>query len=837
MAIKSKKPKILKSSRKKTNKSSVSSYKNNLNKEFNLNSFEILEINDISTNNVTKSSNKELDKLLKSEAVSHYYPITKNNLDTKPKISKFKKEFTGPPENNKQLKRSLVSPHLIDLKAINNFTNELTDDELPTTKSIEKKPPKVKHTKIYSKHNLLKKIKNDSGTYFSNFNISYRVKIAINFLFICVLLILPIYSLSLLANLDVMKDKVYIQSAQAITELENAANATFDNNYNQAISNFEDAAINFSEAKEILNDYNNILWKIASYLPITDKKISSAKNILTAGQKISQAAGNLTNLLNNFELNNESLTLTEKISELIINLNEVSDQLILVNSSLNNLDKGLIPESYRNQFLNFQTQLPDLLINLELIQNNLEITNEILAPNDKKKYLVFFQNTNEIRGTGGFLGSFALLTIKNGEITEMEIPGGGPYDLKASLTERVISPKPMHLVSSRWQIWDANWWPDFPTSAQKIIWFYEASGGSTVDGVITINSDILPLLLDLTGNIYLEKYEKIMTPDNVLSTLQYAVEYEYDLDENKPKQIIADLTPILIDKLLKIESDKMSELLNILIGSLKEKDIQMYFSESGLQNKIQDQNWGGAINKTTGDYLMVVNQNIGGGKTDKVINQILNLDSEILEDGSIYNTLTITRNNYGDPNDIFEKTNNVNYVRIYVPQGSELLEISGYQPPEPTAYKPIEADYYEDDLLKKVSGQIYQDEKSGTSINNEFGKTVFGQWLQVGPGDEEILTVKYKLPFKLKASEQKAGIITRIINIFQPKTQELENYNLLIQKQSGSKNIVQGSVNFSNDKKIIWVNGTYNQAISINNNSILYSLPLLTDQSYAVIVE
>jgi len=792
------------------------------------------------------------DQLVRAEIFNlHYQPTKFPNTQQKPSPAKTKlisqKNKGGIP----------ISPYLLNLKkqsAENLFEEKEIKNEKKRLFYFQKVLIYLKKKKE-DKFWLIKKQKESKTLGLINFsqslnklvtqkfnlakfNFSLRLKIALNFFIICLFLLLPIYSFTGLAKLDLIKEQITNHSKQALIDLNNAAKSTQEKNYQQASFIFNQAALNFAEANIILNNYHNILWQIASRLPIINKKINSAKQILKAGEKISLTASNLTTYLN--QLNKEGIAtnnLMPTLMELKISLAETNKQLELVMTSLNDLDENLIPQDYQIQYSTYKNQLPALLTNLQALQNSLEATYQILAPAEKKQYLVFFQNINEIRATGGFLGSYALITIENGEIKKMEIPGGGPYDLKGNFIKKVIAPEPMHLVGSRWQIWDANWWPDFPTSAKKIMWFYEASGGSTVDGVITINSNILPELLKVTGDIYLEKYNKLITQENVISLLQSAVEFEYDKTENKPKQIIAELAPILLEKLLKTDQEKLPELLTLLITNLKEKNIQMYFNEEMLQNKIINLGWGGQIQNNDGDYLMVVNQNIGGGKTDGVINQFIDHQSEILNDDTIIDTVKITRRHQGNPNDIFEKSNNVSYIRIYVPQGSKLLAIDGYQTPPAEAFKNIETDYQEDEFLKSVSGQVFLDESSGTSIYNEFGKTVFGQWLQVKPGEEKTLTLKYQLPFKLKEVINNKNLLEKIFEIFQAKSSTLFNYNLLIQKQSGVNNQIISYLTLPNNKIIKWVTSSDNQYLLIKPRNLTFTPPLLNDQLYSAIIE
>jgi hypothetical protein len=217
---------------------------------------------------------------------------------------------------------------------------------------------------------------------------------------------------------------------------------------------------------------------------------------------------------------------------------------------LKDIDPKSVPEEYRPQLELILSNLPLVEKAYSDIDAFINFTEKVMGFDQEKRYIFIFQNNNELRATGGFMGSFALVDVKNGKITNVEIPGGGFYDLKASFFEKIGAPSPLHLVGYPWGVWDANWWPDFALSAKKIQWFLEKSRWPTVDGVISFNAGMIPNLIKLTGDIDLPQYDKHLTADNVILALQHAVEFEYDKVENKPKRIIGDMMPILIGALV-----------------------------------------------------------------------------------------------------------------------------------------------------------------------------------------------------------------------------------------------------------------------------------------------
>ena len=144
-----------------------------------------------------------------------------------------------------------------------------------------------------------------------------------------------------------------------------------------------------------------------------------------------------------------------------------------------------------------------------------------------QKYLLLFQNNDELRATGGFPGSMAVLKMDQGRMEELEIPGGGIYDIAGQVSERVVAPQPMHLVNPHWNIQDANWHPNFPDSAKRILAFYENGGGESLDGVIALTPNLVENLLKITGPMELgAPYNVTITAENVVAFTQEESEKE-----------------------------------------------------------------------------------------------------------------------------------------------------------------------------------------------------------------------------------------------------------------------------------------------------------------------
>jgi hypothetical protein len=409
-----------------------------------------------------------------------------------------------------------------------------------------------------------------------------------------------------------------------------------------------------------------------------------------------------------------------------------------------------------------------------------------------KRYLLVFQNNSELRATGGFIGSFALMDIANGKIKNFEAPGGGSYDTDAGLLKKIKSPEPLHLVRPDWHFWDANWWPDWPTSAKKLAWFYENSDGPTVDGVISFTPTVMERILKVMGPIDLkEKYGAVIDADNFWQVTQEFAEQKPNVTK-QPKKIIGDLMDRIIEDLPKrLNKANFLPLLKAVEESLSDKNILFYFTDEELEAAAKAMGWAGEIKATSGDYLSVINTNIAGGKSDRKINQEIIHQAEVQPDGTIIDNLTIKRTHFGIKRQQFSGVRNVDWLRIYVPLGSKLLEADGFKPVDKIFFKSAEDSWLDDPDLASGEALARTDELTGVKIYDELDKTVFANWTQVDPGETIEIKLKYRLPFKLAVREPVLSknlvdqLISKAGEVINPEQRNLYSYSMLMQKQPG----------------------------------------------------
>ena len=637
------------------------------------------------------------------------------------------------------------------------------------------------------------------------------------------LLLIPAFHL--ITDASSVRDLISQQSLAAFTKVKAGVSGLSSNNVDSAEQSFREAQADFQVIGQRLQDYSTALTTVATVLPSQKSKIVIVQSIGTMGEAIT-TIGQIMSDPKGYSSSSSG------IASLRIQLASISDSLQRVSPAIKDLNERDVPERFRPVVASLKSNNGALFSDVQHFISLLDVAAHITGADRFARYLFVFQNSRELRPTGGFIGSYALVDFANGKVSHVEFPGAGSYDLSGSLKKNIIPPRPISILNQRWFFWDANWWPDFPTSAKKLLWFYDQSGGPTVDGVIAVNSNFMVDLLRATGPLVAPDTRTSITADNFYSLIQNEVEGTYDKALNQPKKILKDIMPGMIDRLAKPENFK--SLLTTVTHSLVQKDIQIYLSDADYQKRIKDLGWDGSLRDAERDFLYVVSTNIAGGKSDGSIYETIDHAATIKSSGEIEVTTTITKENRADPADLQGYFNNVDYTRVYVPLGSTLIKAQGFEAPPPELFKQPQADQEHDADLDRLTGPVTIDQVSGTEMTTELNHTVFANWMQVKPGQHTTASVTYRLPFRITTSPQQ-GInwFTSFSNAFN----EVDGYSLVVQRQSGRYNtLFNSTVHVESPLTVVWSDAVDQAAAGYANQIYSFGTNLDHDTYYALLL-
>ncbi|MEK7526613.1 MAG: DUF4012 domain-containing protein [Patescibacteria group bacterium] len=455
--------------------------------------------------------------------------------------------------------------------------------------------------------------------------------------------------------------------------------------------------------------------------------------------------------------------IVETIKGITPKVDKIAEKAKLANAELDYIDPARYPETFKGKKIQENVRKVKDLANeaTEMISNSkplLEAAPYILGIDEPRTYLLIFQNDKELRPTGGFLTGYSIVTIDKGKFEQAS--SNDIYNLDKVYKPRIKAPDPIidyikgpYVLNPNLRLRDMNFNPDFKESMDLFTEEIKSAGVNDIDGVIAVDTHVVVNILKVLGQIGVPGFGNFSAePDARCNCPQVVYELEdyadqegaIVWDQNDPTKII--FAPANFDNRKKIVGPLMNSVLSNALGqpkeklpalfeagwkSISEKHVLMYLFDDQAQKGVESFNIAGRIKNYEGDYLHISDSNLGGRKSNLYVTQEVHQDVVIKKDGTVEKTVEIT---YKNPQSYDGWLNSVlpNWTRIYVPKGSKLVDISGFED---------KVDPYED-----------------------LGKTVFAGGFSLRPQGVVKVKLVYTLPNKLKNG----------------------NYNILIQKQPGT---------------------------------------------------
>lgn len=307
-------------------------------------------------------------------------------------------------------------------------------------------------------------------------------------------------------------------------------------------------------------------------------------------------------------------------------------------------------------------------------------------PGTERHYLILFQNNEELRATGGFITAYALLDFKHGFPSNVDF-----YDVYGEIDDHdyISPPYPMDVLLEAGSetyaghsFRDANYNPNFLEAKNEILEFYNLTYPNTeMDGVIAVNFSVLEDIVGLYDPLRVDNRE--LTEENLFETLENAVS---DIDHHNiealesRKNIIKNFADRVLKKMT-FAFWKWSELSDVILNSLNNKELLLSFESRALANKAAHFGWDGSFpddedTKYELDRLAVNVSNFGGMKSDRYLTREVHYTIDLNNaPNEVYADAEITLRHNGDYNTPLSG-HYKGYVRIFVPMGAELVSSS-----------------------------------------------------------------------------------------------------------------------------------------------------------------
>jgi hypothetical protein len=348
----------------------------------------------------------------------------------------------------------------------------------------------------------------------------------------------------------------------------------------------------------------------------------------------------------------------------------------------------------------FDTYLPLALGGLEA----LSAAPALFGAQHPVSYILAGQNEEERRANGGFMGSLGIARIDRGDITALDIRNS--YDFGA--TDRAPLPPPAPMAEwmgfGGWYIRDANWFPNFPTSAAWIEWFWNYYYGESPDGVVAFDEEVIKQLLVATGPIDLPDLNEHITADNYRERTLYWL-YEAGSPNGDRQFVRSAKTPFekqlgtaLFKRLLTLSPAEIAKFTPTLLKLLDEKHLQLSVKDPRVAALLAQRGWDGHLNRESPDYLLASDTTVAYSKIAPFVKESIDDQVHLLSDGSTQSEVTVSYANNYDPaqvqntypkaylgefwNRATQKRDYLEgyyatYIRLYIPESAGSVDLAG----------------------------------------------------------------------------------------------------------------------------------------------------------------
>ncbi len=527
--------------------------------------------------------------------------------------------------------------------------------------------------------------------------------------------------------------------------------------------------------------------------------LSATDDLLTAGQDAFAFTVEFQKKNSGFIKQSSSLTQIDldTLNQKIISLQK---SMVLAKQQMDEVDLAYFP---KDDYLSFLTSISQ---RLSSVSDMLPVMEKLFLSDKPKLYLVLFQNSMELRPTGGFIGSFGLLAVDHGKILDFKIED--VYTADGQLKGHVDPPLPIRKYMSQPNFFlrDSNFDPDFAASGIQAEFFLNKELGKSADGVIGFNLFVVQKILQTVGPVKLPDFNNDeINAENFFFKAQYYSQNKFFPGSTQKKDFLTAMTNVLIDRLSSNKGFTMVDLLPVIKQSLDEKNLLLYSNDNQTQDLIEKQGWGGRTvevkclsNSTTGeindmanpdrcypDYLSIIEANLGVNKANYFVSKSEAVEKKIGADGKVTTVLTLSYQNSSTP-EIYSNDTYTNYIRVFVPVGSHLDSVSINDVP----MSPGDVDLQ----------------------NYELDKMSFGFLVRIAPENKGIVKVTYTLP--------------------RPVTTAVSEYQLFFQKQGGDK-VAPLVLSFTYPSQFSFSPANFKSTSGGNAGEVYYSTDTSVDRIFA----
>lgn len=368
------------------------------------------------------------------------------------------------------------------------------------------------------------------------------------------------------------------------------------------------------------------------------------------------------------------------------------------------VDPALLPANVRPKLQQVDQSLARADVPA-MVNRDLPALETALGADGPRRYLVLFQDSNELRPSGGFPGTMALVEVRNGQVGAYRFFSA--HQLSDDYLRQRAAPLPQpypiqtYFPQAEFILHDATWFDDFPRGASQLMAMYGETNWPEIGGVVAVDPTIVSDIMRVTGPIpyTFEGETRVATADNVTDEIErirkLAVEgiVPRSLDDEPHKEVLALIGQGIIERLKAADRSQLLAVGKDLLHAANRRDVQLYDPEQRIEAAIDAHRWSGAIAPDPAKPTVALTfANVALGKSSPRMHPHMTVQVEPDASGRQLVTVSVELEHTGtnQENPVYAGFQRW-WIAAHLPPGSALVTSS--QAPEPDPESPNGGSY------------------------------------------------------------------------------------------------------------------------------------------------
>lgn len=294
-----------------------------------------------------------------------------------------------------------------------------------------------------------------------------------------------------------------------------------------------------------------------------------------------------------------------------------------------------------------------------------------------RRYLVFSQNPDEVRPTGGFLGTYGVVVadadgirleryegyeawMKAPEHQDAKVPAD-----EASTAFRIVEP-------SNQVLFNVNDGPDWPAAARLASELWVRGGEAPVDGVVSFTPDFFARMLGILGPIEVPSFGETVTEHTLIERADYHTHVAVPAAPGERKAFVAEAVKEVLEKLLDAPASSWRDLAKVATEGFDAREAMAWSREDEVAEVLAGLRWDGAFHGADGDFV-APSEFEYAAKNGRALRRSYTHRVDLRPDGSGRVETTATFRN-GEEFNPGHNIDSLTYVVMYGPRGASLAE-------------------------------------------------------------------------------------------------------------------------------------------------------------------